>query len=133
MEIWKDIKGFEENYQISNFGNVKSKDRYVKHNYGGLKILRGKLRKVTGVGDYLKIDLYPGCKQFTIHRLVAEHFIDNPNNYECVLHRDNNPKNNVFSNLYWGTHQMNNQQCVNDGRHRGFENGVGIRKKDKQR
>ena len=116
MEIWKDINGFEQYYQISNLGNVKSKDRYTKHNYGGLKLQKGKLRNPTKSGKYLKVDLYPGNKQITLHRLVAEHFIDNPNNYNLVMHMDNNPHNNQASNLKWGTHSMNSKHCVDSGR-----------------
>lgn len=128
MEKWKDIIGYEEYYEISNYGNIRSKDRYVKHNYGGLKLCKGKLRKPTKAGKYLKIDLWPDGKQLTMHRLVAMHFIDNPHNHNCVLHKDNNPHNNHFSNLSWGTHEMNAQQCVRDGRHKGYENGVGLRR-----
>lgn len=128
MEKWKDIIGFEQYYEISNLGRIKSKDRFTNHNYGGLKLQKGKLRNPTKAGKYLKIDLYPGNKQFTIHRLVAQHFIDNPNGYDIVMHIDNNPHNNSVDNLKWGTYSMNAQQCVKDNRHRGYENGSGKRR-----
>jgi len=119
MEIWKDLKGYEEYYQISSYGNIMGKDRYVRHNYGGLKLVKGKLRKPTACGNsnqYLKVDLYPSGKQITIHRLVAENYIPNPNGYKLVMHLDNNPHNNCVDNLQWGTHSMNVKQCVRDGR-----------------
>jgi hypothetical protein len=130
MEKWKDIKGFEQYYEVSNLGRVKSKDRYSNHNYGGLKLQKGKLRNPTKCGKYLKVDLYPGNKQVLIHRLVAEHFIDNPHNYDLVLHGDNNPHNNTSDNLRWGTYSMNAQQCVKDNRHKGYENGIGKRRNE---
>ncbi len=50
-----------------------------------------------------------------VHRLVAEAFLPNPNNYPFVMHIDNNKKNNDISNLKWGTASENTQQAVNDG------------------
>lgn len=119
MEIWKDIKGMEDYYQISSYGNVRSKERYVKHNYGGLKLLKSKLRKLTLCGrttKYLKVDLWPSGKQYIVHRLVAEHFLPNPNNYPVVMHLDNDGTNNNISNLQWGTYSMNSRDAVKDGR-----------------
>lgn len=115
-EIWKDVKGYEDYYQVSNLGNVKSKDRYTKHNYGGVKLQKGKIRNPTKAGNYLKVDLYPGGKQLTLHRLVADHFVENPNKYNLVMHLDNNTHNNRADNLMWGNHSMNAKQMVIDGR-----------------
>lgn len=53
-----------------------------------------------------------------IHRLVAEAYIPNPNNYQVVMHLDNNPQNNTIENLKWGTQSDNMQQMVRDGRQR---------------
>ena len=128
QEIWKDAPGFEEYYEISTTGKVKSKDRYVKHNYGGLKLLKGKLRRLVKKGKYINIDLYPTGKQVSVHRLVAEAFISNPNNYPLVMHKDNNTENNNVDNLMWGTYSMNAKQCVKDKRHKGYENGTGKRR-----
>ena len=50
------------------------------------------------------------------HRLVAQAFIPNPNNYPCVCHLDNNPLNNQIGNLYWGTRKMNQQQASREKR-----------------
>ena len=55
------------------------------------------------------------CRYFRIHRLVAEIYIGNPNNYPIVLHLDNNKSNNNYTNLKWGTVQENTQQAYNDG------------------
>lgn len=66
------------------------------------------------------LDLLLVCKDnkrrhFRIHRLVAEIYIGNPNNYPIVLHLDNNKSNNHYTNLKWGTVQENTQQAYNDG------------------
>ena len=81
-EIWKDIKGYEGLYQISNFGNVKT-------------LRNSSFLKGTGT-EYKKVILYKNkkAKIFYIHRLVAEHYIKNPNNYSCVNHKDENKMNN---------------------------------------
>lgn len=93
-EIWKDILGYEGLYQVSNFGRVKS----LK--FGKEKILIPGKNKKTG---YLQVVL---CKEnilktYLVHRLVAEAFIDNPDNLPQVNHKDENKLNNVVSNLEW--------------------------------
>lgn len=52
----------------------------------------------------------------SISRLIALAFIPNPNNYPCILHKDDNPHNNRCINLFWGTHKMNMQDMFNKGR-----------------
>lgn len=58
---------------------------------------------------YLTVILYKNgkIKNYKIHRLVAEAFIPNPNNYPCVNHKDENPSNNCINNLEWCTHKYN--------------------------
>lgn len=97
-EIWKDIKGYEGLYQISNFGNVKSVKKKI-------------IRKPSSIPKgYLRIGLFKGGKTkfFYPHRLVAEAFIPNPNNLPCINHKDNNTKNNRMENLEWCTYKYNN-------------------------
>lgn len=55
-------------------------------------------------------------KVYNVSRLVALAYIPNPHNYPYVCHKDNNPLNNHYKNLYWGTQQMNMQQAANEGR-----------------
>lgn len=68
---------------------------------------------------YCGIKYYKNGKNINIskrvHRLVAEAFIPNPNNFPIVMHIDNNKKNNNVENLKWGTISENTQQAVNDG------------------
>ena len=96
-EIYKDIEGYENLYQISNYGNVKS-------------LISGKIRKLSKDRyGYLFIALSKNDvkKQYKVHRLVAEAFIPNPNNYPQVNHKDEDKKNNAASNLEWCTAKYN--------------------------
>lgn len=112
QEIWKDIAGYENLYQVSSFGNVRSKDRTIKRNsdYTGDLPLKGRLLKarISNAG-YKRVTL---CKKnkmktFSVHRLVAITFIDNPQNLPFVNHKDENKLNNHVSNLEWCTNEYN--------------------------
>ena len=101
-EVWKDIPGYENLYQVSNKGRIKSLYNYKRN---GTDILIPRLKK-----GYYTIGLRKSGKRkwIGIHRLVAMAFIPNENNYKCVNHKDENPINNVVSNLEWCTHKYNN-------------------------
>ena len=98
-EYWKPVVGYEGHYQVSNFGRVKS----IK--FGKERILKPKKNKF----GYLCINLYKNNikKEYKVHRLVAEAFIDNPDNLPQVNHRDENKLNNNADNLEWCTHEYN--------------------------
>ena len=120
-EIWKDIKGYEGLYQVSNFGNVRSLDRLAHCGKYGKGVYKGKLLKPIDRGNgYYRISLSVNSKiKFKgVHNLVAETFIPNPDNKPFVCHIDNNTSNNKLENLYWGTQSENIKQCVRDGRHK---------------
>lgn len=113
-EEWKDIKKFEGLYQISNFGRVKSLDRkiYQKNKNGKFQYVtyRGRILKVQKQKNgYLTIDLHRDNKfeRKLIHKLVAEMFISNPNNYKYINHKDSNIQNNKVNNLEWCTQSYN--------------------------
>ena len=95
-KIWKPIKNYEHRYLISNLGDVKT----IKTN----KILKPELRR-----GYLSVQLFDGIKykHFSIHRLVAITFIDNPKNYLYINHKDENKQNNTVNNLEWCTASYN--------------------------
>lgn len=105
-EIWKDIPGYENLYQVSNFGNVKS---YVPSNkHFGTKCHL--LKPTPNDSGYLVVTLYANQtrRKFLIHRLVAEVFIPNPSDHPCINHKDENPANNHVDNLEWCTYAYNN-------------------------
>lgn len=109
-EIWKPVLGFEEYFEISNLGNL----RRIKINqniYGkGKKTIKVN-RKIKATMDrgYYKVALSINGKRYLkyIHRLVAEAFIPNPNNYKEVNHIDSNPSNNCVDNLEWCNRKYN--------------------------
>src|SRR5579862_7055563 len=114
MEIWRQIKGYP-NYQISNYGNVKSLARKVPC-YGGFRNKRETiLAPVTDSDGYLKVTLYNNnrSKNFFIHILVLETFVGlRPLNHE-TRHLDGTRTNNNLTNLVWGTGAENYQDRRN--------------------
>ena len=118
-EIWKDIKGFEDKYQVSNLGRIKSlKDKNGKYRE---KILK---QCITQKG-YLSIYLSLESKKYTytIHRLVAQTFIPNTENKPQVNHIDGNKSNNIVSNLEWCTNSENQKHA--------WEHGLSVNKGQK--
>jgi len=96
-EAWKDIPGYEGLYKISDLGNIYS-------------TITNKIRKLMRDKDgYLQLNL---CKnkevwQQKVHRLVAQTFIPNVNNYKEINHKDENKANNSVINLEWCTRKYN--------------------------
>ena len=105
MNEWIDIIGYEGLYKINKIGDVYS-------------VRLGRLIKpsISNKG-YKYVDLYKNNKRerFLIHRLVALHFVPNPNKYPIVLHKDNIKLNTDSDNLKWGTYSENNAQAIRDG------------------
>lgn len=98
-EIWKDIEGYENLYQISNMGRVRSL------RYGKPKILKNSFNK----GGYCKVGLIKNSvyKNFYVHRLVAIHFIPNPDNKPHIDHINCVRSDNRVENLKWCTNKEN--------------------------
>lgn len=112
-ETWKDIHEYSGIYQVSNMGNIRSIDRIVtqyghKQNY--TRIMRGKaIKPRLQNGGYLIVWLCKNgiSKPFTVHRIVAKHFINNEEQLTDINHMDGNKKNNKVENLEWCTRSYN--------------------------
>lgn len=113
-EIFKDIKGYEGLYQISNLGRVKSLERDIKLRQYTKHVDAFIMRQDLNKRGYLYIRLTKNGKQkaFRVHRLVAEAFIDNPNSLSQVNHIDFNRTNNNVNNLEWVTPQDNTNHSI---------------------
>lgn len=94
-EIWKDIKGYEGIYQVSNLGNVRKLEEIIPtHN----------LKQMLADTGHLRVNLYKQSarrKEVNINKLVAEAFIPNEKNLRLVGHKDGNKQNNYVENLFW--------------------------------
>ena len=104
-EIWKDIEDYEELYQISSFGRVRrKKDDYIfkeNKNSGGYRVITLTKNKKE--------------KSFSVHQLVAQAFISNPNNLPQINHIDGNKMNNRVDNLEYCTASENMQHAYKNG------------------
>lgn len=116
-EIWKDVKGYEGSYQVSNKGRVKALNRYITKIQKGCTYNQFHKEKILAQRGtkYRMINL--AGRTFYVHRLVASAFCVKSGN--VVMHLDSNPQNNNSENLKWGTQYDNMQQCINEGKHYG--------------
>jgi len=102
LEQFKDIKGYEDRYQVTSWGRVFNvdKQKFIKpyiHDKG-----------------YLRVDLYEENgkkKHHKVHRLVAKAFIPNPDHKPQVNHIDGNNQNNSITNLEWVTNNENQKHA----------------------
>ena len=117
-EIWKDIKGYEGLYQVSNLGRIKSlKNDNIKYGHYKEFIIS---QNNNNSFNYWRCGLCKNgvVKKYAIHRLVAEAFISNPYNLPQVNHIDGNKSNNTINNLEWVTCSENIQHSFKLGLHK---------------
>lgn len=96
-ELWKEVKGFIGLYQVSNTGNIKS----MRRNKLMKQSMRKGYKRIGLHGENFKIMTY------SVHRLVAMEFVQNPNNNPVINHKDGNKLNNNANNLEWVTQKEN--------------------------
>lgn len=103
VELWKPVYGYEEFYEVSNFGRVRSKARYVNGNRGTYLKDGRILKQLERRHGYLAVFLYgeTGRKQVSVHRLVAEAFCERKDGQNEVNHLDEDKQNNCYTNLEW--------------------------------
>lgn len=109
MEIWKAIKGWEDKYLISSLGRVKSIRRLVVQRGGNSYFIKERILSSSNNNHGYRI-VHFGTgerKGYLIHRLVAIHFIANPNNLPEVNHLDGDKSNCSIDNLEWATRKEN--------------------------
>lgn len=126
IELWNPIDGYS-NYEVSSFGRVRS-----NYKNGKTKILKPQI-STTG---YYTVNLSKSgiAKTFTVHRLVTNAFVQNPENKQCVDHKNNNRLDNNVNNLRWSTKQENNQnKSISKNNTSGYQGVAFYKSSDKWR
>lgn len=111
-EEWKPIPDYEGLYEVSSLGNIRSLDRFMySKRWNKESLIKGRILKPTLYKNgYLRVELTDkdgNRKKYPVHKLVADAFIPNPNNYPQVNHKDEIKTNNNVSNLEWCTAKYN--------------------------
>lgn len=117
IEIWKDVKGYNGLYQVSNYGNIKSLSRIIVRSNGNYSSKEKLLEPQIIKNGYLVVRLKKNGNRSTklINRLVAESFIPNPEDKLEVNHKDLNKLNNHVDNLEWSTRSENMKHAYKNG------------------
>lgn len=116
-EIFKDIKGYEKRYQISNIGNVKSLSRKINNNTSSFISKERILTPIKDKQGYILVNFRKGNGRSSkkIHKLVLEAFVPNLLNKPCVNHINGIKHDNRLENLEWATHSENTQHAFRTG------------------
>ena len=109
--IWRPVVGYEGLYEVSNTGQVRSLNRYVKGKGKSYRLQKGKmLSPIKNKDGYLQVNLCCNGKNkmFLVHRLSAQAFLPNPDNLPEINHKDEDKTNNIVDNLEWCDRSYNN-------------------------
>lgn len=111
MEVWKEVLGYEDLYEVSNLGKVRTKVGKTTHSdrHGSRVWKQRILKQKTDKNGYKRVNLWKNkmSKTFLVHRLVAIAFLDAVDGKNYINHKDGNPSNNYLENLEWCTHKEN--------------------------
>ena len=121
-ETWRPVIGYEGYYDVSDFGRVRSVDRYVHNRDGWPPMLkRGQIMKQSATGGYLAVNLHrkgQKMRRRPVHLLVIEAFQgERPSPSHVACHCDGDRFNNENSNLRWDTRSANAQDAIRHGTH----------------
>ena len=109
-ELWKDIEGYEGLYQVSNMGRVRSLDMVIEQKGKAPYVWSGRVLSPSEDRHgykHIRLRARGTNTGVYVHQLVAKAFVPNPNGYNEVNHKDENPGNNRSSNLEWCSHIYN--------------------------
>ncbi len=113
MEIWKPVSEYENHYEVSSYGRIRSLNKTVnsaiRHNTQVVR--KGKLLKLNPKRGYLAVDLSVENKKRTmsVHRIVGRAFIPNPDKHPVINHMNGNKQDNRVTNLEWTTYSENSK------------------------
>ncbi len=109
-EEWRPVVGFEGYYEVSSFGRVRSCERRILTKAGNYQKIKSRIMSLCMMKGYCKVKFHKNCKANKgnlVHRIIAEHFIPNPENKKEINHKNMIPSFNHISNLEWATRKEN--------------------------